>query len=318
MSALREILASTRAELERRRRECPEAQLQDRALAQGPAQRSLRASLTQGGQEARRGQEARLEGREAQAGKEARSAGREAQAGKDGNGGVAGVIAEFKRRSPSAGTLREGADPAAIARAYERGGASAISVLTEGPHFGGSLEDLRAVRAACELPLLRKDFLIDPYQVYEARLAGADAVLLIVAALEPRELCALRAIARGVGLEALVEVHDAAELQIALQAGADLIGINNRDLRDFTVDVGRTYELLRAIPAGVTVVSESGIGTPAQLAELGRAGVAGALVGETLMRAPDPERALRALRGERSEKPAGEGLAATAEAGEKF
>lgn len=260
MSVLDEILASTRAGLERRKREHPEARLRERALAFTTPARGLRAALN-----AREG---------------------------------ATVIAELKRRSPSAGVLREGVDPAAIAQAYERGGACAISVLTEEPHFGGSLDDLRAVRAACGLPLLRKDFVVDPYQVYEARLAGADAVLLIVAALAPRELSALRATARGVELDVLVEVHDAAELRIALEAGAELIGINNRDLRDFTVDLGRTYELLEEIPAGVTVVSESGIGTAEQLVALREAGVAGVLVGESLMRAPDPERALRALRGE--------------------
>jgi indole-3-glycerol phosphate synthase len=209
-----------------------------------------------------------------------------------------GVIAEFKRRSPSAGAIRETPDLRALVGAYERGGASAISVLTEGPHFAGSLEDLRAARAACDLPLLRKDFIVDPYQLYEALLAGADAVLLIVAALEQPALAKLHAEARALDLDVLVEVHDRAELHRALALeGADLIGINNRDLRDFSVDVQRTFGLLSEIPDGVTVVSESGISEPAQLRELQARGVGAVLVGEALMRAPDPQLALRELRG---------------------
>ncbi len=207
-----------------------------------------------------------------------------------------GVIAEFKRRSPSAGVLREHADVAEIVAAYERGGACALSVLTEGPSFDGSLEDLRLARQASALPVLRKDFVIDPYQLHEASAAGADAVLLIVAALDSRELVALREQALTLGLDALVEAHDESELEIALEAGAELIGINNRDLRDFSVDVERTHALLSQMPAEVTVVSESGIASPGQLAELKRAGVAAVLVGESLMRAQDPAQALRALR----------------------
>jgi indole-3-glycerol phosphate synthase len=207
-----------------------------------------------------------------------------------------GVIAEFKRRSPSAGVLREDADVAEIVGAYERGGACALSVLTEGPSFEGSLEDLRIARRASALPVLRKDFVIDPYQLHEASAAGADAVLLIVAALNSSELVALREQARALGLDALVEVHDEFELEIALEAGGELIGINNRDLRDFSVDVDRTHALLSQIPAEVTVISESGIASPGQLAELERAGVAAVLVGESLMRAADPAQALRALR----------------------
>jgi len=205
------------------------------------------------------------------------------------------VIAEFKRRSPSAGTLRERADVEGIVRAYERGGASALSVLTEGPHFEGSLEDLRVARAASELPILRKDFILDPYQLYEARAAGADAVLLIVAALEHHELAALHERARALALEALVEVHDARELEAALDIGAELVGINNRDLRDFSVDVERTSRLAREVPEGVGVVSESGIATAEQLRALAAQGVDAVLVGEALMRAPEPETALRAL-----------------------
>lgn len=208
-----------------------------------------------------------------------------------------GVIAEFKRRSPSAGQLREGADPAQIARAYERAGACAMSVLTEGPHFGGSLDDLRAARAACGVPLLRKHFIVDPYQLHEAAAAGADAVLLIVAALSQQELGALHAEAGRLGLDALVEVHDRAELERALELEPQIVGINNRDLRDFTVDVGRTARLREDIPPGVAVVSESGISRAAQLAELQRAGVAAVLVGESLMRSPDPAAALQELAG---------------------
>jgi indole-3-glycerol phosphate synthase len=205
------------------------------------------------------------------------------------------VIAEFKRRSPSAGPLRAGADVGEIAAAYERGGAAAMSVLTDEPHFGGSLVDLREARAACALPLLRKDFILDPYQLYEARAAGADAVLLIVAALAPETLAELHELVRELGMDALVEVHDGAELEVALAVGADLIGINNRDLRDFSVDVRRTFQLLARIPPGVAVVSESGIASSEQLRELHEQGVHGVLVGESLMRAPDPALALRAL-----------------------
>ena len=168
-----------------------------------------------------------------------------------------------------------------------------MSVLTEGPHFGGSLDDLRAARAACSLPLLRKDFVIDRYQLHEARAAGADAVLLIAAALDDRQLAELHAEATELGLDTLVEVHDRDEVARALAVDPALIGINNRDLRDFSVDVGRTYELLADIPPDVTVVSESGIASVGQLRELAAAGVSAVLVGESLMRAPSPERALR-------------------------
>ncbi len=208
------------------------------------------------------------------------------------------VIAEFKRRSPSAGTLHEAPDLHELLGAYERGGASALSVLTEGPNFDGTLEDLRAARTVCELPILRKDFIVDDYQLYEAKVARADAVLLIVAALEPEQLRALYERAGTLGLDVLVEVHDHDELQMALKIGAELIGINNRDLRDFSVDVERTERLMGEIPAGVTVVSESGIAEAEQLSRLEDAGVAAVLVGETLMRSADPEAALRILRGD--------------------
>jgi indole-3-glycerol phosphate synthase len=207
-----------------------------------------------------------------------------------------GVIAEFKRRSPSAGTLREAPDLVEIVSAYERGGAVAVSVLTEGPNFGGALEDLRLARATCALPLLRKDFVVDPYQLYEAVAAGADAVLLIVAALEQEQLAALHLQARSIGLDVLVEVHDRDELQRALAVGAEIVGINNRDLRDFSVDVQRTERLMDEIPSGVIVVSESGIVGAAQLSSLRERGVQAVLVGEALMRSGDPEAALRELR----------------------
>ena len=207
------------------------------------------------------------------------------------------VIAEHKRRSPSAGVIRDGAEPAEVVRAYERGGAAAVSVLTEPFHFGGSLDDLRAARAATNLPVLRKDFTVDRYQLYESAAAGADAILLIVAALEPDLLRDLYREARTLDLDVLVEVHDEEELDAALEVEAEVIGINNRDLGDFSVDVERTYELLSDVPAGKTVVSESGFSSREQLDELDRVGVDAVLIGETLMRAPDVEAACRELTG---------------------
>jgi indole-3-glycerol phosphate synthase len=208
------------------------------------------------------------------------------------------VIAEHKRRSPSAGVIREGAEVADVVRAYERGGAAALSILTEPFHFGGSLEDLRVARAATHLPVLRKDFIVDPYQLYEAAAAGADAILLIVAALEAGELAELQREARALDLDVLVEVHDEEELDTALEVEAEIIGINNRDLGDFTVDIERTYELLSDVPAGKTVVSESGFSTREQLDDLDRVGVDAVLIGETLMRADDLEAACRELAGD--------------------
>src|SRR3954471_20732686 len=197
------------------------------------------------------------------------------------------VIAEYKRRSPSAGAIREGASVTDVVRAYERGGAAAVSVLTEEDHFGGSLEDLRAARAVTDLPLLRKDFTIDPYQVYEAKVYGADAVLLVVGALSDSLLGSLYGIARQLELDAIVEVHDEEELERALEvADADVIGINNRNLVDFSVSLDVTYELLTDVPAGKTVVSESGIMTRADVEELERVGVDAVLVGEAVARAP--------------------------------
>ena len=183
------------------------------------------------------------------------------------------IIAEHKRRSPSAGEIRPGSSVAEIVAAYERGGAAAVSVLTEERNFDGSLADLREAHDACALPLLRKDFIVDSYQLAEAAAAGASAVLLIVAALAPAALAALHADAQERGLDVVVEVHDAAELELAAGAGAGIIGVNNRDLRDFSVEVERTFTLLDAIPAGVLVVSESGISTATHLGRLQRAGV---------------------------------------------
>jgi len=205
------------------------------------------------------------------------------------------VIAEHKRRSPSAGTIRAGASIEEIVGAYERGGAAALSILTEELHFGGSLADLEAAQTATSVPLLRKDFHLDPYQLYEAKAAGADAVLLVVGALRPEELASLIGEARALDLDALVEVHDERELDTALEAEADVIGINNRNLEDFTVDIERTFELLSDVPAGKTVVSESGIAHREQIERLESVGVDAVLVGERLMRAPDPEGALRDL-----------------------
>jgi indole-3-glycerol phosphate synthase len=206
------------------------------------------------------------------------------------------LIAEHKRRSPSAGEIRQGMTVTEIVEAYERGGAAALSILTEQRHFGGSLDDLREARAASVLPILRKDFVVDPYQVYESAVAGADAILLIVAALDDDDLGLLHREAAGLDLDVLVEVHDEDELERALEVvDADVIGINNRDLVDFSVDVERTYELLSDVPAGKTVVSESGFHTRDQLDDLERVGVDAVLIGESLMRAPDVEAACRDL-----------------------
>jgi indole-3-glycerol phosphate synthase len=208
------------------------------------------------------------------------------------------LIAEFKRRSPSAGALApESIDLPAHVGAYERGGAAALSVLTDERHFGGSLADLRAARAACEMPIIRKDFIVDPYQLYEAAVNGADAVLLIVAALGDEDLRALYQEARSIDLDCLVEVHDGEELERALEAGAEVIGINNRNLDDMSVDIQTTYELMPDVPAGKTVVAESGISGREELAELDRVGVDAVLIGGALMTASDPEAKVRELTG---------------------
>jgi indole-3-glycerol phosphate synthase len=207
------------------------------------------------------------------------------------------LIAEFKRRSPSAGDISADASVGAQVSAYERGGAAALSVLTDERHFGGTLEDLRAARSACDLPILRKDFIVDPYQLYEAAISGADAVLLIVRALSDDDLHSLYAEARGLDLDCLVEVHDERELERALEADAEVIGINNRNLDEGTVDVATTYELMPDVPAGKTVVAESGISERAELEELERVGVDAVLIGGALMGSEDPEAKVRELTG---------------------
>jgi indole-3-glycerol phosphate synthase len=255
VSVLERIVEDTRDEVDRRREAVPLARLEE-AIAARAAGRPFSEALTRPG---------------------------------------VSLIAEHKRRSPSAGEIRAGATVAEIVCAYERGGAAALSILTEPFHFGGGLEDLREARSATDLPVLRKDFIVDPYQLYEASAAGADAVLLIVAALEVEGLDALLQEARALDLDALVEVHDERELEIALEVDADVLGINNRDLADFSVDIERTYQLLSDVPAGKTVVSESGFSTREQLDELERVGIDAVLIGETLMRAEDVEAAVRAL-----------------------
>jgi indole-3-glycerol phosphate synthase len=205
------------------------------------------------------------------------------------------LIAEFKRRSPSAGEIRAGADLAGVVAAYERGGAAALSILTEERQFGGSLHDLQAARQGCSLPILRKDFTVDVYQLYEAAASGADAVLLVVAALQDAELAGLYEEARALDLDCVVEVHDGDDLERALALDADVIGINNRNLRDLTLDIATTRELMTDVPAGKTVVAESGYESREQLEELERIGADAVLIGETLMRADDHEAAVREL-----------------------
>ncbi|MCU1383439.1 MAG: Indole-3-glycerol phosphate synthase [Acidobacteria bacterium] len=202
------------------------------------------------------------------------------------------VIAECKRRSPSKGVLRADYDPVAIAAGYAAAGAAAISVLTEPTFFDGSLDHLRAVRAAVDVPLLRKDFVVSEYQLLEAKAAGADAVLLIVAALRPAELKVLHDHARRHGLDVLVEAHDATELAIAIDAGARIIGVNNRNLRTLAIDVHASETLIAQMPAGVIAVSESGLKTAADLTRLKALGYRAFLIGERFMAAADPGAAL--------------------------
>jgi indole-3-glycerol phosphate synthase len=257
MNVLDAIVQATRHDLEERRRAIPQAQL-EQELARRGEDRPFAEALARPG---------------------------------------LSLIAEHKRRSPSAGLLRPDSTVTDVVEAYERGGAAALSVLTEPHHFGGSLDDLREARRASGLPILRKEFVLDPYQLYESAAAGADAVLLIVAALEPGDLERLHREAQALDLDVLVEVHDHEELEAALEIDAALIGINNRSLDDFSVDVERTYQLLSDVPAGKVVVSESGYSAREQLDELDRVGVDAVLVGESLMRAPDIEAACRSLTG---------------------
>ena len=257
---LDEILARTRADLTVRREQVSQAVLEAACTGLAPA-RSLAAALRRPG--------------------------------------AVACIAEHKRRSPSAGWIQQGSDAAEIARTYARAGAAALSVLTDEPFFGGSLDDLRAARAVAPIPILRKDFMVDRYQVLEARAAGADAILIIVSALADAEITALLAAARETGVEVLVEVHDRAELDRALALGATIVGINNRDLRTFTIDRELAIRLRALVPPDRVVVAESGIRDAADVERLRAAGVDAMLVGETLMRAPDAGAALAALLGAR-------------------
>jgi indole-3-glycerol phosphate synthase len=260
MNTLERIVAATREEVERRRRDTPLATLEPIAAQRSRELRPFAAALAPPG---------------------------------------LSVIAEHKRGSPSAGVIREDLALHQVVGAYERGGAAAVSILTEGPSFLGSLSDLSSAREASALPLLRKDFIVDPYQITESLAAGADAILLIVAALKDEELSTLYDSARALGLAVLVEVHDEYELQRARAIRAEIIGINNRDLTTLAVDTARTYELLAGVPDGAIVVAESGFRTRAELDELERAGVHAVLVGEALMRSAEIEPACRALAGGR-------------------
>jgi indole-3-glycerol phosphate synthase len=258
---LTRILARKREELEAARREVPMAEMHRRAAAAPPPRDfagALRAKI---------------------------AAGRPA------------VIAEVKKASPSKGVLRADFDPAAIARSYEAGGAACLSVLTDRDFFQGSAENLARARAACSLPVLRKDFITEPYQVAEARAMGADCILLIAAAVARQDMQGLEASARSLGMAVLVEVHDAKELESALALQTPLLGINNRNLRTFETRLETTLDLLERIPADRLVITESGILARADVERMRARGVHGFLVGEAFMRAPDPGAELRALFG---------------------
>ena len=258
------IVAATRHALVERERRCPAAALAAQAVSATPRGARFVAALTAPGR--------------------------------------VNVIAECKRRSPSSGILRADYQPAQVAAAYEAHGAAAVSVLTEPTFFDGSLDHLRAVRAAVDLPLLRKDFIVAPYQLLEAVAAGADAVLLIVAALDDTELGALLSEATALGLAALVEVHDGAELQRAVKSGARVIGVNNRSLRTLSVDLNASRSLIAQMPPGRVAVAESGLRTSADLVELRAAGYRAFLIGETLIGTPESGETLgRLIDGARSD-----------------
>ena len=254
---LRTIVAATRQITECRRAQEPASALERRAAVRAPRGEQFEAAL--------------------------------------GMPGRVNVIAECKRRSPSRGVLADQYDPVAIATQYEAGGAAAISVLTEPTFFDGALDHLTAVRAAVDVPVLRKDFIVDDYQLLEARAAGADAVLLIVAALEQADLVRLQARAWELGLAALVEVHDDDELARAVESGARLIGVNNRNLRTLAVDVNASERLAARMPSGVVGVSESGLQTREDLVRLAAAGYRAFLIGERFMTDPDPASAIKGL-----------------------
>ena len=255
MSILERITAVKRAEVAAAKRTAPEAELERRARA-APTPRPFAQAL---------------------------------------QGRSPAVIAEIKRASPSRGVLREHFEPASIARSYEKGGAACLSVLTDREFFQGAPEHLQAAREACSLPVLRKDFILEPYQVLEARAMGADCILLIVACLQPAELRLLEDAAGAHGMAVLVEVHDAAELDVALALKTPLIGINNRNLRTFETTLETTLDLRPRVPAGRTVVTESGILARADVERMRERGINAFLVGEAFMRAPDPGGALREL-----------------------
>ncbi|WP_019516591.1 indole-3-glycerol phosphate synthase TrpC [Sphingomonas sp. Mn802worker] len=261
MTILDQIIATKREEVAARKAAVTRAELDARIAAQSPP-RGFRAALDR----------SVAEGRHA-------------------------LIAEIKKASPSKGLIRADFDPPAYARAYAAGGATCLSVLTDERYFQGSDAFLQAARAACDLPVIRKDFTVDPFQAIEARALGADAILLIVAAIDDEALAECEAAAIEVGLDVLVEVHDAGEMERAARLTSRLIGVNNRDLRDFTVDYRRTYDLVAHAPAGCTFVAESGLTTRADLDAMADHGIGCFLIGEALMRQPDVEAATRALVG---------------------
>ena len=205
------------------------------------------------------------------------------------------LVAEVKRRSPSAGAISPDLDPAVHASRYARAGATAVSVLTDGPYFGGSLDDLRAVSATAGVPTLRKDFILDEVQIAEARAAGASAVLLIVRALSPARLRELLSAARDLGLDALVEAHDARELDVALEAGAGIIGVNSRNLDDFRIDIDAAWALIARMPREVVAIAESGMATREDVERAAQAGADGVLIGTALSSAPDPSALVREI-----------------------